>query len=248
VQGGGSFAANYFRTNSLEVKGAATAQAALSNINNAGTSKLNQLIIESGSTLDLVNNDLIVTGMSRAVVEPLVAGGRGTAGDWKGTGITSSAAAAFAAGGTHALGVITASDGGYQTTGFAGLTVSGSDTLVKYTYSGDANLDGTVNFDDFNKFLAGYGNPAGNPARWFTGDFTYDGFVNFDDFNKFLAGYNYFNVNGQVALGEGDLDQAQFAALLAGDATPAPEPVMIAPLAMLALLARRRRRGPASVI
>jgi hypothetical protein len=52
-----------------------------------------------------------------------------------------------------------------------------------------------VNFDDFNKFLAGYGNAIANPARWYTGDFNYDGTVNFDDFNKFLAGFNAYNAS-----------------------------------------------------
>ena len=34
--------------------------------------------------------------------------------------------------------------------------VGPNDVIVKYTYSGDANLDGLVDGDDFNKFLAGF--------------------------------------------------------------------------------------------
>jgi hypothetical protein len=215
----------------------------------------------ASGTLDLADSDMIVTGMSRLTVEPLVAAGRGASGNWLGTGINSSVANTFTGSASRALGVIAAADGGYDVTGFAGETVNAADVLVKYTYSGDANLDGSVNFDDFNKFLAGYSSAVANPPRWYTGDFDYNAVVNFDDFNKFLAGYNYFNATGQVSLAfsdfataEGILGMEEFAQFaeargdagpLLFDATPAPEPGGLAVLGVLAsgALIRRRRRA-----
>jgi hypothetical protein len=181
-------------------------------------------------------------------VEALVDSGYGI-GDWQGSGITSSIAASFAAAGTHALGVTTGGESGLSASGFLNQTAAATDVIVKFTYNGDANLDGAVNFDDFNKFLAGYANPETNPARWFTGDFNYDGAVNFDDFNKFLAGLNYFNANGQVVLAGADVWTMQsFAAedgSPVGDSAPAPEPCgAIAGAAAAMLLARRTRRRP----
>src|SRR5690242_11168517 len=35
------------------------------------------------------------------------------------------------------------------TTLWSGQSVTGSDTLVMFTYAGDANLDGTINVDDY---------------------------------------------------------------------------------------------------
>jgi hypothetical protein len=54
-------------------------------------------------------------------------------------------------------------------------TLGGNAVLVKYTLLGDANLDGTVNFNDFSILQTHYGQ-AGD---WSAGDFNYDGSVNF---------------------------------------------------------------------
>jgi hypothetical protein len=151
--------------------------------------------ISSTGQFDLGDNDLIVKSTARDLVEAMVQSGR-RGGDWLGTGIISLSAAATVEEASTSLAVAQGSD---ITSGiFNGVTVNGTDALVKYTWSGDANLDGVVNFDDFNKFLGGNNDPIANPPRWFTGDFNFDGGVNFDDFNKFLAGYNAFNGGGQI--------------------------------------------------
>jgi hypothetical protein len=198
--------------------------------------------VSSGGTLDVTDNDSIFTATPLAAVEALVASGRTPSGSWTGVGITSSLAAAGAAAGTHALAVATAGETGFDIASFAGQSVAASDVLVKYTYSGDANLDGAVNFDDFNKFLGGFANSEVNPARWFTGDFNYDGFVNFDDFNKFLAGFNYYNVNGQVELSPSGRGNFEGAAL--GEVSAVPEPAVgVLALSAVAMLRRRRRKA-----
>ena len=51
--------------------------------------------------------------------------------------------------------------------------------LVKYTWNGDANLDGVINADDY--FLADSGFIT-QKGGWYNGDFSYDGVVNADDY------------------------------------------------------------------
>ena len=55
-----------------------------------------------------------------------------------------------------------------------GQTVDGSSILVRYTITGDANLDGTVGFIDLVRLAQNYG---GTNNVWSTGDFTYDGYA-----------------------------------------------------------------------
>src|SRR5207248_8286477 len=91
-------------------------------------------------------------------------------------------------------GLSTASDTGV----WAGQTVSGSDTLVMYTYGGDANLDGKLNVDDYGKIDSSA--PLGI-AGWYNGDFNYDGKINVDDygiidFNVGIQGAPFFTAGG----------------------------------------------------
>jgi hypothetical protein len=71
-------------------------------------------------------------------------------------------------------------------------TVDSTAILIRFTRVGDANLDGTVNLQDFNRLAASFG--ATN-AFWHQGDFNYDGQVNLQDFNRLAANF------GQSAAG-----------------------------------------------
>jgi hypothetical protein len=51
--------------------------------------------------------------------------------------------------------------------------------LVKYTYYGDTDFNGRVNFDDYVRTDAGFNNHA---SGWLNGDFDLNGIVNFDDY------------------------------------------------------------------
>jgi hypothetical protein len=62
---------------------------------------------------------------------------------------------------------------------FNGLDVDATSVLVKYTYSGDANFSGTVNFDDYVRIDVGFNQQL---TGWSNGDFNGDGAVNFDDY------------------------------------------------------------------
>ena len=62
---------------------------------------------------------------------------------------------------------------------FDGQTVDSSAVLIKFTYGGDANLDGKLNVDDYGRidFNVGLGS-----SGWFNGDFNLDGKINVDDY------------------------------------------------------------------
>jgi hypothetical protein len=110
-------------------------------------------------------------------------------------------------------------------------------TLIDYIKpllprTGDANIDGRVNLDDFNILASHFGTASG--AVWEDADFNYDGRVNLDDFNLLAGNFGF----GAGANGPSPEDWATLAGAV-------PEPASVALLAgALPLLNRRpRRRG-----
>jgi hypothetical protein len=73
--------------------------------------------------------------------------------------------------------------------------VDATSVLVKYTYYGDANLNGSVTLPDFNRLGSNFGE---SPRRWTEGDFNYDTQVGLPDFNRLAANF------GRGDLGPGD--------------------------------------------
>ena len=65
---------------------------------------------------------------------------------------------------------------------FDGIASTRSDVLVKYTYFGDANLDGQVDGSDYSRIDANFIG-GGTLTGWFNGDFNYDGVVNGSDYS-----------------------------------------------------------------
>ncbi len=65
-----------------------------------------------------------------------------------------------------------------------------TDVLVKYTYYGDANLDGVVNASsDYDLWAAGLAS-SGSLTGWEFGDFDYDGTINAaTDYDLWSAGF-----------------------------------------------------------
>jgi hypothetical protein len=140
------------------------------------------LVIDSGGLsffgddmLDLRDNDMIVQGGTYSQIDPLVTAGF-NGGLWDGTGITSTKAAIV--GGT-AIGFARASDLGATT--FDGVNVAGTDMVVKYTYYGDATLDGQVESSDYS--VIDFFNGMSSGAVWAFGDFNFDGKVDPDDYS-----------------------------------------------------------------
>jgi autotransporter-associated beta strand protein len=204
-----------------------------------------------GGLLDIQNNGLDLPGsVTLSAVNALVKKGFNAGGAaWQGTtGITSSTAAADT---THltALGVITNDQGGtggalYGSTGsiastFDGMTPNAHDILVKLTYYGDANLDGSVTSADYTLTDNGFLN---NLTGWYNGDFNYDGVVNGSDYTLID---NAFNTQGVSLAAEIASPTAQIASGLAAPTTSAvPEPASLALISIpaMALLGRRSRR------
>ncbi|MEO6436128.1 MAG: hypothetical protein ABIP55_10255, partial [Tepidisphaeraceae bacterium] len=124
--------------------------------------------------------------------------GRGNASNaqWDGSGIVTSDTRAVNNNDLTSLGVIDASDkfpiAETATATFAGQTVLGSDTLVMFTWGGDANLDGKINIDDYGQIDFNVGS-SGSVFGWYNGDFNYDGKINIDDY-----GIIDFNVTAQT--------------------------------------------------
>jgi len=187
------------------------------------------------ATLDLTNNDLIVTnGNLAAITDEIRSGAKGTgtlaAPAWNGVGITSSVAASVS--GT-ALGAINnvanpvSNTGGPMYGTFDGQALTGNEILVKYTWYGDLDLDGTLTSYDFALLDAGFAGTkqADGSAGWFFGDLNYDGVVDSFDYAAFNSGYTgYTTYNG------------------GGVTLPEPSALVMVCLGFGGLLAIRRQR------
>ena len=149
------------------------------------------LTIDNTSSLDLNDNDLIVkySGVSTLpAVQSLINSAR-AGGSWIGPGLTSTAAKNSAAHNTG-LGAMEAAD--YESiygngASFAGEPITGSAVLVKYTYYGDTDFNGVVNFDDYSRIDSGFNNGR---SGWLNGDFDGNGVINFDDYSLIDLAFN----------------------------------------------------------
>jgi hypothetical protein len=137
---------------------------------------------DNGATLDLRTDDLILdyTGASTlATTQAQINAGQ----------LISSTAQSNPLHNTT-LGALDAAD--FQSiygpdAGFDGVAIDNSTVLVKYTYFGDADFNGVVNFDDYSRTDAGFN---GNRSGWLNGDFDGNGLVNFDDYSLIDLAFN----------------------------------------------------------
>ena len=161
-------------------------------------------------------------------------------GNWNGTGGITSTSAAANAGHLTALGVIQNNELGspiYTALNpFDSMTPGASDILVKYTYYGDANLDGKVDGSDYSLIDSGFLTHA---TGWVNGDFNYDGVINGSDYTLIDNAYN--TQGARLAT-----EVAGTSAEVAGQVAAVPEPTSSAVLlstTLISLLSRRRRRA-----
>ena len=61
--------------------------------------------------------------------------------------------------------------------------------LVRFTYYGDADLNGVVDLGDFDAWLFGYQNQSTVPHDWANGDFDYNRSIDISDFDAWLGSY-----------------------------------------------------------
>jgi hypothetical protein len=164
------------------------ASGGVTTVSNHGANPVRALVLNTNPTiaaatkLDLTNNVLVVRNGTASGIQAQIAATY-AAGAWTGTGGIASSAAATDPTDSTALGF--ASNASLNKTSFAGVTgLTNTAVIVKFTYSGDANLDGQVDIGDLG-LLAGSWQQSGK--SWFDGDFSYDGAVNIGDLGL-LAG------------------------------------------------------------
>lgn len=143
--------------------------------------------VEAGGAIDVTSGGAVFGAGTDATVRAWLMQGYNN-GDWAGTGLTSSAAAASpeADGVGYGLASEVLGIGPGQTADFLGKTVGPDDVLAAYTLSGDTNLDRIVNIGDFSALAANFNSPGG----WVLGDFTYNGTTGIEDFALLAANFN----------------------------------------------------------
>jgi hypothetical protein len=154
-----------------------------------GTVFIDKTYNQPQGTLDLKNNPMIVDYSGTSPVSDVrellkhAFNADGAPNYWTDFGITSSTAAAVAQTTAFKTAIWYGEATDLFTTfpaTFEGQSVDNSTVLLKYTYAGDANLDGWVNLQDFNRLASNFGQ---SNRRSIHGDFNYDGNVNLQDFN-----------------------------------------------------------------
>jgi hypothetical protein len=144
--------------------------------------------------MDLNDNDMIIdysasSSSPLSTIQSLINSAR-AGGSWSGaTGLTSSSARTSASHNTT-LGAMENSD--YRAlwgdlARFDNQPLDATAVLIKYTYYGDANFSGTVNFDDYVRLDTGFNT---HRTGWSNGDFNGSGSVDFDDYVLIDISYN----------------------------------------------------------
>jgi hypothetical protein len=194
---------------------------------NHGTAPVNILRVQTltnSGTLDLANNALIIhAGATVASVTAQVRAAY-NGGAWNGSNIGGISA------NLTALGIATG------LSSFEGSVVAPTDILVKYSYYGDANLDGKVDASDYTLIDNGY---LQFKTGWANGDFNYDSVVNASDYTLID---NAFNTQGATLASRIGDQSVNVTAEIANAALSVPEPNMFATVTATALLALRVRR------
>jgi subtilisin family serine protease len=140
---------------------------------------VNALIVDG--TLDLADNDLVIDYTGASVL--------GTSNGLSYTDVTGQIASgaihsSFATPGLTTLGVAEAAAvlglPPAATATWSAVTVDASSVLIKYTYTGDANLDGLVSGDDYT--LIDFAIAVPGSSLWQNGDFNLDGLISGDDY------------------------------------------------------------------
>jgi hypothetical protein len=257
VESNARLTANHVRVGTVSV-GANSTLTINTNGGNAGTSRIVANPSITGGRFDLNDNDLIITAGDVATVRGQIVAARHS-GAWDTPGLTSSAARTQP---NHAttLGLLSGAEYiSVAGTSFDGFTVAASDVLVKYTWYGDADFNGRVNFDDYVRIDNGFNNHF---TGWLNGDFDLNGVINFDDYVLIDLAFN--TQSGTLRRAMSFLDGSDRASDVNGPALRAvernfqqfgpgyadhflaavPEPTSAAVIfaALVAPLCRRRRR------
>ena len=214
-------------------------------------------IDQADAHLDLADGAMILdyTGPSPMpqVTDWIRSGLNAGAGCWDGNGIVSSAAATDAQTLT-AVGVLDNADANYGgRASFLGEDVDATSILARWTWWGDADLDGVVDSNDYDRIDNAWvrwtkeGLVPDGGFRWAVGDFTYDGTIDSNDYDLIDRAWmmqtepmpaasdssHAFALPQEMDLG---IDVASTFGTV-----PEPATVGLLGLAAVALVARRRR-------
>lgn len=190
-------------------------------LNSGNTLSIKGLTGSTG-TLNLTNNNMVIDYDGDPTAE-LSSLRTNLLGGHVRTGLADSA---------HRLGYGDNADPLLQLSSFSGETFPAGDftqLLVKYTFGGDANLDGSVNITDL---LALSDHWQGSNAFWTEGDFNYDGLVDAKDLGILAANWQASEASLNAAVAEMGVSLT---------AIPEPATAASATLAVLAMAAMRRR-------
>jgi hypothetical protein len=194
------------------------------------------LEIRSGGNLDLGTADMIVRGsngdgeLKLGVVSEMIRSAR-AGGTWEGPGLGSSAARDDLAHLTTLGVMLNELDGQPIYNTFAGESVGVDSVLVRYTLTGDLDLDRDIDEVDYGLIDAGF---AAHQTGYHHGDIDFSGAIDADDY--FLIDRAFANQGAALAVLE--------AMLASSAAASVPEPASLAMgAAMAALLVGRRRRS-----
>ena len=231
VASGATLIANNVRTSSLTVSGTTEIRA---DGGTAGASKVETLTINTGGQLNLKNNDLVVgTAADLFGVRSQIKLGRiGMADNVAGaSGITSDMMTVS----THGFGYAAGNDprlsplvSGPQM--LSGQTFDADSVLVKYTYRGDADLDGDSDLDDLghwaNSFTGdlGLGPVAAPTTLWTQGDWDYDGDTDLDDLGFWSSTFTGDLGGGGLSVYAPNAPEGAISALAGMGITAVPEP------------------------
>jgi hypothetical protein len=216
--------AAHIRQGSLTMTGGTVTIA--SNGGAAGASKVGSLSMSGSSKIDLKDNDLVAASTPVSAVRSLIISGY-AGGTWTGNGIVTSGTPPLGA--SAGLGYAQGNDPAIALTDLSGQSFGASDSLVKYTYLGDGDLDGDVDGVDVGLWSGNFTGAGGSTTKlWTEGDWDYDGDVDGVDVGMWSGNF--------TGSGGGVLSQPATGAA----AVPEPNSLLVLSLAAMPLIRRRR--------
>ena len=192
------------------------------------TLHVNALTIDPAGALDVRDNDLVVNSGTFADVNAKVLAGATSPTPVPGA-ISSTT--------TDGSQILALFDNALVSAGdWEGTTISANAIVGKYTYFGDANIDGQVTGDDYTVVDANLNTDPATGIEWLSGDMNLDGIVTGDD---------YTVIDANLGLGSGNPLSASSlgGGMPAGSLSAVPEPASIGVIvaAGAGMLLRRRR-------
>ena len=228
VDSTGALLTNHILTTSLTINGTATINA---NGGTVGASKVETLNIGVAGQLNLKNNDLVVgTAVDvLAVRSQIKLGLSGLDNTAAAVGITSDMMTL----GVHGFGYALGNDPNLSSlltdpSELTGQSFDADSVLVKYTYRGDADLDGDADLVDLSHWAASFSGSLANPpiptTLWTQGDWDYDGDTDLVDLSLWSANFTGNLNGGGLSVYAPNASEGAIAALAQMGITTVPEP------------------------